>query len=198
MRERRERKKSFFCEQRDCGGEKKKKKAVTLKHQKGNAPLQASPLARSLALFLLSLAVAFSLAVAQDGALIDERDSDDNDREGRASFFCFFFLSIANSRSTSLFLSLPLLSSLHSQQTDAGLDAPSLPVNYEPHDSLRLGLPAYKEDFAAPHPHPVAAVVAAAASSSGGDDARRMRALADVYGAGLAARHSIEKQILTR
>jgi len=25
-----------------------------------------------------------------------------------------------------------------------------------------------------------------------------MRALADVYGAGLAARHSIEKQILTR
>jgi hypothetical protein len=63
---------------------------------------------------------------------------------------------------------------------------------------LRLGLPAYKEDFAAPHPHPVAAVVAAAASSSGGDDARRMRALADVYGAGLAARHSIEKQILTR
>jgi len=85
------------------------------------------------------------------------------------------------------------------QQTDAAsLDAPSLPVNYEPHDSLRLGLPAYKEDFAAPHPHPVAAVVAAAASSSGGDDARRMRALADVYGAGLAARHSIEKQILTR
>lgn len=93
-------------------------------------------------------------------------------------------------------LSLPLL--FPSPSTPQSLDAPSLPVNYEPHDSLRLGLPAYKEDFAAPHPHPVAAVVAAAASSSGGDDARRMRALADVYGAGLAARHSIEKQILTR
>lgn len=73
-----------------------------------------------------------------------------------------------------------------------------MPVNYEPHDSLRLGLPAYKEEFAAPHPHPVVAVVAAATSSSGGDDSRRMRALADVYGAGLAARYSIEKQILTR
>lgn len=76
---------------------------------------------------------------------------------------------------------------------------PSLPVNYQPHDSLRLGLPAYKEEYAAPHAHPVAAVVAAAASSSAsGDDARRNRALADVYGAGLAARMAIEKQILCR
>jgi hypothetical protein len=121
------------------------------------------------------------------------------EREEQVVFFvvvafwidCHRNLIVPNSLSL---LPLPLAPS----QTDASFDAPSLPVNYEPHDSLRLGLPAYKEDFAAPHPHPVAAVVAAAASSSGGDDARRMRALADVYGAGLAARHSIEKQILTR
>lgn len=126
----------------------------------------------------------------QDGA--SGNGDDDDEREEKEeelsppSLFRWIDCNSPPTQPPSLFFP-----SFHSQ-TD-----PSLPVNYEPHDSLRLGLPAYKEEFAAPHPHPVAAVVAAA-SSSGGDDARRMRALADVYGAGLAARYSIEKQILTR
>ena len=70
----------------------------------------------------------------------------------------------------------------------------SLPFRATPHDALRLGLPAYKEAAAGPS-HPVEAAVKAGAATA---HAERLASLAAVYGAGAAARESMEKQILTR
>ena len=69
-----------------------------------------------------------------------------------------------------------------------------LPFRATPHDALRLGLPAYKEAAAGPS-HPVEAAVKAGAVTA---HAERLASLAAVYGAGAAARESMEKQILTR
>ena len=70
----------------------------------------------------------------------------------------------------------------------------SLPFRATPHDALRLGLPAYKEAAAGPA-HPAEAIARAAPLAT---QRERLATLASVYGAGAAARESMEKQILTR
>jgi len=93
-----------------------------------------------------------------------------------------------------------------------------------PHDALRLGLPSLKEDVAPRHPvDEVQTTVGGGTERREGASARRpvflfaltslslstpqgaataeatrLKMLADVYGGGLAARATIEKQILLR
>lgn len=69
-----------------------------------------------------------------------------------------------------------------------------LPLQITPHDSLRLGLPNLKEQFASVS-HPVERIqdeAKAKASTS------KLQMLKDVYGVGAAAKFQIETQILDK
>mmetsp|Transcript_5198 Transcript_5198/g.14915 ORF Transcript_5198/g.14915 Transcript_5198/m.14915 type:complete len:139 (+) Transcript_5198:235-651(+) len=69
----------------------------------------------------------------------------------------------------------------------------SLPVQQVPHDSLRQGLPALKDD--AEVSHPVEAIQGNLGKQA---EASRHAMLANLYGSALPARMQIEKQILGR